>query len=247
MQIYTNEKLIRRYTTISRICLFGGMIVLIGGFYVSIKFPEQQTLVILALVVGFMLSQTGILFTNRWSRQPRSDIQLNQALKGFDNRYSLFHYLTPASHLLIGPAGIWILFPRFQKGTITYSKGRWHQKGGNLYLKMFAQEGLGRPDLEIENEKDLTLKYLKKLLPDTTLPEINGALIFTNDKTVIDVQNEPNAPAVTLSISKLKDHLRRIAKTKPISLDKAQEIQQKVITDKGLEKSMDDQENADED
>jgi len=247
MQTYTNEKLIRRYTIISRICLFGGMIVLMAGFYVSMKFPEQQTMIILALILGFMLSQTGILFTNRWARQPRSDTQLTQALKGFDNRYTLFHFLTPASHLLLGPAGIWVLSPRFQKGTITYSKGRWHQKGGNLYLKMFAQEGLGRPDLEIENEKDLTLKYLKKLLPDTNLPEINAALVFTNEKTVIDIKNDQGAPAVTLPINKLKDHLRRIAKTKPFSPDKAQEIQQKIISDKGLKKSTNDQQDADED
>ncbi|MBN1535124.1 MAG: hypothetical protein JW908_00225 [Anaerolineales bacterium] len=247
MQIYTNEKLIRRYTLISRICLISGMVILIGGFYVSMKFPEQQSIVILALILGFLLSQTGILFTNRWSRQPRSDIQLNQALKGFDNRYSLFHFYTPASHFLIGPAGLWILLPRFHKGTITYSKGKWHQKGGNLYLKMFAQEGLGRPDLEIENEKDLILKYLKKIIPDITVPEINAALIFTNDKTVIDVRNDQNAPAVTLSLNKLKDHLRKVAKNKPISMDKAQEIQLKVISDKGLEKSSDDQHDAEKD
>lgn len=247
MQIYTNDKLIRRNTMISRFCLFGGMIVLVAGFYVSVKFPEQQTIIVMALIVGFMLSQTGILFTNRWSRQPRSDIQITQALKGFDNRYTLFHFLTPASHLLIGPAGIWVLFPRFQKGTITYSNGKWHQKGGNLYLKLFAQEGLGRPDLEIENEKDLTLKYLKKILPDTTIPDIHAALIFTNEKAVIDVQNDQDAPAVTLHLNKLKDYLRKIAKSKPISIDKAQEIQQKLISDKGLEKPADDQQDADED
>ncbi len=247
MQIITNEKLIRRNTLIARVTLIAGMITLMGGFYVSIKFPQQQSIVLFALIIGFFLSQIGILFTNRWSRQPRSDVLLNQALKGFDNKYSLFHFSTPATHLLIGPAGVWILFPRFQKGTITYSNGKWHQKGGNLYMKLFAQEGLGRPDLEIQNEIESTQKFLKKLLPETTIPEINAALIFTNEKTVIDVQNDQGAPATTLHISKLKEYLRKTAKNKPISFDKSQEIQKILLLEKGLKKSSDDQQDAEQD
>ena len=73
MLIITNEKLIRRNTRIARTCVISGMIVLVGGFFVSIKFPEQQYIVIFALIIGFFLSQVGIFFTNRWARQPRSD------------------------------------------------------------------------------------------------------------------------------------------------------------------------------
>ena len=59
--------------------------------------------------------------------------------------------LPPTAHLLVGPVGVWVLMPRHQAGRITYdeNKNRWRQKGGNFYLKIFAQENLGRPDLEI--------------------------------------------------------------------------------------------------
>src|SRR4030065_43049 len=76
-------------------------------------------------------------------------------------------------------AAIWVLIPRYQRGTITYEKGRWRQKGGNLYLKIFAQEGLGRPDLEIGGEVEAVTRYLKKLLPEREFPQIQAALIFT--------------------------------------------------------------------
>ncbi len=247
MQIITNEKLIKRYTLISRICLFGGMIILIAGFIISIKYPQYQSFVLISLIIGFFLSQIGILLTNRWSRQPRADTILDKSLKGFDKRYSIFHFSTPAAHLLVGPAGVWILFPRFQRGTITYSNGKWHQKGGNLYLKLFAQEGLGRPDLEILNEKDLTIKHLKKLLPEAILPDINAALIFTSEKVVIDVEDDPNAPAVTVQIGKLKEYLRKIAKAKPLSPEKYKEIQNVLLLDKGLKQSTDDQQDAEQD
>lgn len=247
MQIITNEKMIRRYTRVARMCVITGMIVLIGGFFISLKFPQQQSFVILAMVVGFFLSQLGIFYTNRWARQPRSDILLNQALKGFDDRYSLFHFSTPASHLLIGPAGIWVLLPLFQKGTITYSRGKWHQRGGNLYLKLFAQEGLGRPDIEIQNEVNMVRNYLKKNIPDMSLPEIKAALVFTNKNAVINVTDDQNAPATTLQVDKLKDYLRKIAKTKPISIDKSLEIQKVFLTEKELEKTSDDQQDAEQD
>lgn len=247
MQIITNEKLIRRYTRIARISVIAGMIVLIGGFLLSIKYPQQQIYVILALIIGFFLSQLGIFFTNRWARQPRSDILLNQALKGFDNRYTIFHYSTPASHLLIGPAGVWVLMPLFQKGTITFSKGRWHQKGGNLYLKMFAQEGLGRPDLEIQSEIDAVHNHIKKNLPDISIPEIKGALVFTNKNTKIEIENDQETPAATLHLDKLKEYLRKIAKTKPIPVDKSIEIQKVFLTEKGLEKSSDNQHDTEQD
>ncbi len=247
MLIITDEKLIRRNTRIARTCVISGMIVLLGGFFASIKFPEQQYLVIFALIIGFFLSQVGIFFTNRWARQPRADILLNQALKGFDDRYAIFHYSTPASHLLVGPAGIWVFLPFFQKGSISYSKGRWHQKGGNLYLKMFAQEGLGRPDLEVQNEIVTLQTYMKKNHPDIALPEIKAALVFTNKDAVIEIADDENPPAVAIQVDKLKDFLRKIAKTKPIPIDKSLEIQKIFLAEKGLEKASDNQQDAEQD
>jgi hypothetical protein len=230
MNIETNEKLIRRNARIAQISMVTGLLVLVGGMVLSFRTPEQFGLSLVALLLGFALSQVGIYFGNRWGRRPRPDEILNQALKGLDGRYTLYHYLTPASHLLVGPAGIWALFPRNQRGTITFEKGRWRQRGGGLmmgYLRIFAQEGLGRPDLEIEHEKETLEKYLNNLMEDEQEPpEINAALIFTHNNVVIDIDEDAELPAPTLPIGKLKEHLRKFAKGKPISLDKAKEIQQ---------------------
>ena len=72
-------------------------------------------------------------------------------------------------HLLLGPSGIWVLLPRHQTGKIIYQKGRFKQKGGGIlqgYLRMFAQEGMGRPDLELEGEIDAVKRFIKKKLPE---------------------------------------------------------------------------------
>ncbi|MEJ2262005.1 MAG: hypothetical protein P8X95_01070 [Anaerolineales bacterium] len=228
MEIITNERLIRRNARIGQITSIVGLIVLAGGAYIS--FTQSQQLVpisLAALLVGFALSQIGIYFGNRWSRRPRPDETLNQALKGLDDRYALYHYSTPAAHLLIGPAGVWVLLPRHQRGKITYEeeKGRWRQKGGNMYLKIFAQEGLGRPDLEVGSEINAAEGYLAKILSKDEVPEVQAALIFTNDRAEVEADN---APSPTLHVKKLKDFIRKTAKSKPISMDTVKEIQEEI-------------------
>jgi hypothetical protein len=226
MDVITNESLVRRNARIGQFSSILGLLVLAGGMYLSFAQPQYFGLSLAALLVGFALSQVGIYFGNRWSRRPRPDEALNSALKGLDGRYDLYHYSTPASHLLVGPAGIWALLPRYQKGKITYENGRWRQKGGNLYMKIFAQEGLGRPDLEIQGEVEAVKRYLQKILPEEQeIPDVQAALLFTNENTEVEADN---APAPTMHIARLKDFIRKTAKSKPISLDLVKEIQEAI-------------------
>jgi len=228
MNIESNEKLIRRNARIAQISMIAGLVVLVGGMVLSFQSPDQFGLSLAALLIGFTLSQIGIFFGNRWGRHPRPDETLNQALKGLDGRYTLYHYRTPTAHLLVGPAGIWAIFPRNQRGIITFEKGRYRQRGGGImagYLKMFAQEGLGRPDLDIEHDRENLQKFLQNKLESENIPPIQAVLVFTSDKASIEIDEDTELPAVTLTASKLKEHIRKFAKGKPISLDRAQEIQ----------------------
>lgn len=224
MEISTNDRLIKRNARIGQITSITGLVVLAGGMFISFTRPEMFSISLVALLVGFGLSQIGIYFGNRWGRRPRPDEVLNAALKGLDGRYSLYHYTTPSSHLLVGPAGVWVLMPRHQAGTITYDEGkkRWKQKGGNLYLKIFAQENLGRPDLEVGSEIHAVASALEKQLGEGKIPDVQAALVMTNEKCEVDADN---APAPTLEVKKLKDFIRKTAKSKPISLDLVKEIQ----------------------
>lgn len=231
MIIETNEPLIKRNTRIAQIASLAGLAVLAGGMIIAFTRADLITISFVALLVGFILSQVGIYFTNRWGRKPRPDESLNQALKGLDNKYALYHYLTPASHLLVGPAGVWVLLLRPQRGTITYSKGRWRQKGGGLlqgYLRIFAQEGLGRPDLEIANEVESIHNYLAKQMSDSEIPPIDAAVVFTHTNADIQISESDEPLAPTLYLSKVKNFIRKAAKSKPISMDKIKEIQQAI-------------------
>jgi hypothetical protein len=229
MKIATNEKLINRNRRIAQIASIAGLVILVGGMIISFQRQELINFSFAALIIGFILSQVGIYFTNRWGRRPRPDEMLNQSLKGLDSKFSIYHYTTPAAHLLVGPAGVWVLMPRQQRGTISIYRGRWKHSGGGVlqtYLKLFGQESLGRPDLEIENEIDHLKKYLQRKMPDQELPEIQAALIFTHDKVEININGEETPLAPTLHLNKLKEFIRKTAKNKPVSLEKILEIQQ---------------------
>lgn len=227
MEIISNDRLIKRNARIGQVTSITGLVVLAGGMFISFTRPEMFSISLVALLVGFGLSQIGIYFGNRWGRRPRPDEMLNDALKGLDGRYNLYHYSTPTSHLLVGPAGIWVLMPRQQAGTITYddNKKRWRQKGGSIYLKIFAQENLGRPDLEIGSEIHAVSRFLEDQLDNEQIPEVSAALVMTNEKCVVEAEN---APAPTLEAKKLKDFIRKTAKGKPISLDLVKEIQDSI-------------------
>lgn len=224
MNIYRNESLIKRNAKIAQFTLFGGLLVLAGGMYLSFRYPEQFLYSLSALVFGFILSQIGIYFSNRWSRKPRPDEILDQALKGLDDKYYLYHYLSPVSHLLIGPCGVWNLRTYHQKGLITYRDGRWRQKGGSLYMKIFAQESLGRPELEIQGDETRLTKFLAENFEDNTVPEIFSSLVFTNSAVQIELSENEPPPAETVYVAKLKDLIRKFAKSKTLSADKIDQI-----------------------
>lgn len=233
MNINRNDSLIKRNARIGQVTMFVALAVLAGGMFVSFQYPEQANWSFLALLLGFILSQVGIYYANRYSRKPRPDELIDQALKGMDKKYALYHYLTPATHLLVGPSGLWVLLPYYQRGTITYSKGRWRQQGGGLmyqYLKLFAQEGLGRPDMDVANQINALKSYLQKRLPEESLPEIQAALVFTNPKAQIAIPEDETPPAETVLLKDLKELIRKSGKSKTISQDKVKLIQDALLS-----------------
>jgi hypothetical protein len=224
MKVFTNDRLIKRNGRLGQVATISGLLVLVGGMFVSFRYPNFAGYAWVALLLGFALSQIGLYFGNRWGRRPRPDELIDQGLKGLNDQYSIYHYMTPVSHLLVGPSGLWVILPYYQVGTIVYEKGRWKQKGGGFmqrYLRAFAQEGVGRPDIEAPSEVQSIIKFLNKRFPDRDHPEVTPALVFTNDKVNLEVED---APILTLPLKKLKETVRKAAKEKIITSVEIQEI-----------------------
>ena len=216
MKIITNEKLIKRNGTIGNWTSLSALVVLGAGMFLSLRRPDLFIYALLALLLGFTLTQIGMYMGNRYGRSPRPDEQLDAGLKGLPGDYSIYHYTTPASHLLVGPAGVWLLMPFHQRGQVVFKKNRWQMSGGGFmqsYMRIFGQENLGRPDIEIENETDRLQRFLTKHLEESQLPEIKPLLVFTSDAVEL---NADDAPVPALKLKQVKDFIRQKAKEKPI-------------------------------
>jgi hypothetical protein len=215
MKSVTNTKLIQRNAKIGQYTSFGALVVLGLGLFITFKYPTKFEYSLAALLVGFLMSQIGIHFTNKWGHNPRPDEVVDKSLKGLGREFTVYHYVTPVSHLLVGPAGVWTIMPNFQGGIIAYDKKRWKAKGGGVlqsYMRMFGQENIGRPDLESEAEIDSAKRYLKRMLPEgSAIPEVNSMLLFANPKVELKVED---APLPVLTPKDLKDFLREKSKAK---------------------------------
>lgn len=220
MRIVTNQKKVNLNKKIGQYTSIGSLVVLVGGFVLSFK-AETMNLSFLALVIGLLLSQVGIYYANRWGRSPRIDERLSLGLKGLDDKYTLYHYSGPVPHLLVGPAGIWVLTPMYQSGKISFEKKRLQQRGIGFFQRFFFQESLGRPDLEAQTYLEDMQKYLQKSFPNQETSPVQGAIVFTSPKAEV---NAPEAPVATMHVDKLKDFIRRMAKEQPASMNKVNEV-----------------------
>jgi hypothetical protein len=224
MKIIKNEKLIERNRKIGSWTSLAALIVLGLGMYISFTRTELFIYSLAALLIGFTLTQIGMYMGNKYGRSPRPDEKLDAALKGLPNEFTIYHYNTPASHLLVGPAGVWLLKPYHQRGQVSFQKNRWRMSGGGFlqsYLRLFGQESMGRPEVEIENEITSLKKQLAKQMDESEIPETNALMVFTSDQVEIDAGDSP-IPAI--KVRQLKDFIRQRAKERLITQAQLAEV-----------------------
>jgi len=227
MRLITNDPLIKRNATIGKYAATGGLVVLVGGLVISLikKEPEWQLVPFITLVAGFILSNVGIYMSNRYVRLPRPDQTLDGALKGFDDRYLLYHYRTPTPHVLICPAGVFTFLLKFQPGEVLWDGNRWRQsKGGNFLMSLFGQEGLGNPNAEAASEVEALSRFLSKKL-GMDVPPVQAIIVFYNPNVTV---NAKDAPLPAVHIKQLKEHLRKLPKGPTLSNDQIAKIDEAI-------------------
>jgi hypothetical protein len=232
MKIIRNDKLIKRNAKISQYVLIAALTTLVIGIYFTItkSDPEEIGWAYLFLIPSYILVQISIAMGNRWSRSPRPDEIVTQSLKGLDNQYSLYIFTTPVPHLLISPAGIWIIKTYHQSGKIFLDEKKNILKqrgGGNFFTRIFASEGIGNVVKDSQELKSRVEKYfLKQEITNT--PEIKAVNVFISPDVVIDVP--AFAEAITTP-DKLKDFLRRTAKQVNMNPEEIEKLTQELPSD----------------
>ena len=222
MQIYRNDQFIQRRAKLGRYANLGGMGILLIGLIINLSSRTEGLLLsMLALIAGFTLYQVGMYFTLRYGRPDRPDQVLVKALKGFDNRYYLFQFTSPAGNVLVTPNACLAFTIKMQGGSIQYHTGRWrHAMGWRGIFLWLAGDSLGNPSREAEGEVETLRRYLAKKLPGVEVP-IQPVIVFGNSAAEVEAGDSP-IPA--LHFKKLKDWLRGPGKAGNLSAEAREQL-----------------------
>ena len=214
MKVYVNDRYIKRRASIGKWASLLGLAVLAGGFVLSLRDPRFFIVSFATLILGFLLSNVGIYYANRYARPDRPDAVLAQTLKGFDKRYALYQFILPVSHVLREPGGLTIFTLKPQEGEIAFEDGKWrHRQGWGRLLRWVGQEGLGKPDREVDLDIQTMQDWLQKQGDDQEVP-VRGVVVFTSPKASLQLDNPP---VDAVSAKQLTGWLRKIGRLPPLS------------------------------
>lgn len=225
MVIIRDEKKIARLRQVGMWANFVGLGVLIAGLILPLIIQNDQILIfqVLAIPVGWLLSQVGIYYTHRFVRDPRPDEVLDESLRKVARNGRLYHYVLPAPHVLLTPAGIIILVAKYQVGNVSYANGRWQQRGVSAVRRLFSQEGLGNPTAEAQRDIQKLVKFLKKHAPQVEEVSIGAMIVFTTKNGgELDVKD---APLPTMHAAKLKGVFKQTTQGAPLPAADYQALQ----------------------
>ncbi len=205
MKVIRNERYMETRSKIGRYTSLAGLGVLLVGMLISVFRPQLITISFVCLIIGFVFSQVGIYYGNRFVRPDRPDEALTRALKGLDDRFTLYHYKLPAPHVLLAPDACYVFAVQPQGGKITARGDRWKQTLGlRRIISWMAQESIGNPSRTAQDEAAGLERYLDKKLPDVSVP-LTPVIVFSNPNVELDVEDS-SVPAI--HVKKLKDWLR---------------------------------------
>jgi len=207
MVILRDEVRIARYRRISQITSFLGMGALIIGMILVFvgNIEEVFTYQLIALFVGWLLSQVGIYLGHRYIRSPRPDEVLDTTLRKVARKGRMYHYMMPAPHVLLLPTGVMLFVTKYQGGDISVEGDKWKQKGLGL-RRLFGQEQLGNPTREAENYIKAMATWISKNAPGVEEVPMGAVIVFTSKgNNELDLKNS-DLPA--MHFTKLKGFMR---------------------------------------
>ncbi len=181
MVVLRDEKRIAKLARLGQIASLLGLLALVAGllFIFISDNPNVFLYQLVALVVGFGLSQVGLYLSHRYLRRPRLDQVLDKAAGKFARKDGrLYHYLLPAPHVLLLPVGIVVLVAKYQSGRISVQGDRWTQAGIGM-RRFFGREGLGNPTREAEAQAARMTAMIQEVAPTAADVPVLPVIVFT--------------------------------------------------------------------
>ncbi len=214
MRVVINEAQIKRNRQISHILFFVSLAGMgVGFFYTWTSDPASQgnQLSCFILPLLLLMTLTSVRMANNWIREPRPIDVLSDALKGLGKKYTLFHYLLPGQHVLVGPEGVFTLKTVWQDRHYRVAGKKWRGEEGllrklNGYMR---QDLIGNPFQDALFEAQQVQKLADKIAPEAGI-EVQPLVVFIHPSASFEAE-EPLFPVLYADSKKkpsLKNYLR---------------------------------------
>jgi len=210
MQLVANQQLVRNRVRIGLGFHLGALAVFALGLAMSLSVDTPRELPLaawLAIILGLVLYSVGQTQLRRWGPRNRQEEQLGQAIRGLDDRYKLYAFLSSSlpDYILVSPAGAHVLIARQEAGSVSCKNDQWRKAGSRLLGGLFGP-GLGNPSADAARQT----QQLRKLLDQSGLDSVpaGGVIVFTNAKVQLQIEG---CSATVTRLRDLKDVLRRMA------------------------------------
>jgi hypothetical protein len=224
MQRYANDRAIKTKAHIGKAMTIVGIALMVLGLVFVFGQQERADLFYIFYslsLAGILLFQVGTMMQKRWG-SPRIDEKLDQALKGLDSKYAIFHYQLGAHHALIAPSGIYAIVPISLAGDISFEDGKWRQtqtRRGKSRTKEIKY---------LESEAELEARSLNRALKrkiEQEFPTAHPLLVFLNPNASLQAEGSTYS---AVHVKKIKDYIRKLGKGPTLSQEEVSRLAKKL-------------------
>jgi hypothetical protein len=226
MQLVANQQLVKNRVRLGLGFHLGALGVFAVGLVSSMQIDATRDLPLASwgsIALGLVMYSLGQTQLRRWGPRHRQAEPLGQAIKGLDDRYKLYAFISSSlpDYILVTPAGVHVLIVRQDAGLITCTRDEWRKPSGRL-AGLFGP-GLGNPSADAQRQ----LQRLRKLLTEAGMSDLptSALIVFTNPKAQLKVEG---CSSTVTRLKELKDVLRRMAgkgQTVALSSSRVREVQ----------------------
>src|SRR5579859_5838297 len=135
MQLIANQQLVKNRVRLGLGFHIAALAVFALGLALSVQIDATHELPLTswaAIIAGLVLYSLGQTQLRRWGPRNRQEEQLGQAIRGLDDRYKLYAFLSSSvpDYILVSPAGVHVLIIRQDANQVTCIKDKWNKGSG---------------------------------------------------------------------------------------------------------------------
>lgn len=235
MQLVANQQLVKNRVRLGIGFHLAALGVFAAGLLLSLQTDTSRELPLTswgAILAGLALYSLGQTQLRRWGPRNRQEEPLGQAIRGLDDRYKLYAFLSSSlpDYILVSPAGVHVLVVRQDAGQVACVRDQWRKVGASRLGSLFGQ-GLGKPSADAARQ----LQRVRAILDAAGLQDVPTAsvIVFTNPKVQLRVEG---CSATVTRLRELKDVVRRMAgKGRDVALSSARVREVQAVFDRRMQ------------